>query len=51
MDHRLPPGRLDIFLQLGAQRPVIKRARKPAVDLGGLKNKAASFTQRNDLVH
>ena len=49
--HGLPPEFLDVALELGAEGAVIPEAVDAAVNLGGLKNKAAAFAQRHDLFH
>ena len=47
----LPPCALDVVLELNAERTVIPRVCKTAVDLGTGIHKAAVFAECNDLVH
>ena len=51
LDEFLPPGVLDILLQLRTQRAVVPGVGKAAVDLAAGEDKAAVFAQRDDLVH
>ena len=51
LDELLPPGLLDIVLQLHTQGAVVPGVGEATVDLGPGENKAAVFTQGNDLVH
>src|SRR4029453_2370193 len=48
LDHRPPPGPLDVVLQLHAERPVVPHRVDPAVDLGRRVNEAASLRHRHD---
>src|ERR1043166_2043632 len=50
-DHVLPPGVLDVFLQLDAERAVVPEAVDAAVDFAGLKDKPAATAQRDQLFH
>ena len=47
----LPPGVLDVLLELGAEGAVVPGVGKAAVDLAAGEDKAAVFAQRDDLVH
>jgi len=47
----LPPGVLDVLLQLRAERTVVPGVGKAAVDLAAGEHKAAVLAQGNDLVH
>ena len=47
----LPPGALDVVFQLDAERAVVPRVGKAAVDLGAGEDIAAVFAQRDQLVH
>ena len=47
----LPPGLLDVVLQLHAQGTVVPCVGKAAVDLGACEDDAAVFAQRHDLIH
>ena len=47
----LPPGLLDVVLQLDAEGAVVPRVGEAAVDLRPGEDKAAVFTQGNDFVH
>ena len=47
----LPPGLLDVVLQLHAQGAVVPCVGKAAVDFGACKDDAAVFAQRHDLIH
>ena len=51
LDKLLPPGLLDVVLQLHAQRTVVPGVGKTAVDLAARKNKASAFAQRNQFIH
>ena len=46
-----PPGRLDILLHQRAEGAVVPRIGEAAVDIAAGEDKAAVFTQGNDLVH
>jgi hypothetical protein len=50
-DHVLPPGVLDVALQLGAQRAVVPETADPAVDFARLEDEAAPLAQGDDLLH
>ena len=50
-DHVAPPGFLDVALQLDAERAVVPEAVEAAVDFARLKEEAAPFAQRDELVH
>ena len=50
-DHVPPPGLLNVALELYSQWTVIPQTSKPAVDLGGLKSKPASLTERDNRIH
>ena len=47
----LPPGVLDVLLELGAEGAVVPGVGKAAVDLAAGEHKAAVLAQGNDLVH
>ena len=47
----LPPGALDVVLQLRAERTVVPGVGETAVDFAARENEAAVFAQRDDLVH
>ena len=47
----LPPRALDVVFELNAERAVIPRVCKTAIDLGTGVYKAAVFAECNDLVH
>ena len=47
----LPPGVLDVLLELGAEGAVVPGVGKAAVDLAAGEDKAAVFAQCDDLVH
>ena len=49
-DHGVPPGALDVFLQLHAQRPVVPRGAGAAVDFTTGKDEAAALGQADDVV-
>ena len=49
-DHGLPPLALDVFLQLGAERPVVPGRTGATVDFTGLENEAPALGEGNDLV-
>ena len=48
LDHRLPPGPLDVVLQLDAERPVVPDGVDPAVDLGAGEDEAAPLREADD---
>ena len=48
LDHRLPPGALDVVLQLDAERTVVPDRVDPAVDLGRREDEAAPLRERDD---
>ena len=48
LDHRPPPGALDVVLQLDAERPVVPDRVDAAVDLGRREDEAASLRERDD---
>jgi len=48
--HCAPPGIFQVAEHLNAKRTVIPAAVEPAIDLGRLKNKAAPFGERYDLL-
>ena len=50
-DHVLPPGFLDVPLQLNAKRAVIPATVHAAVDLTGLEDESPPFAQRDDFLH
>ena len=47
----LPPERLQVVLQLDAERPVVPEAVDAAVDLARLEDEAAPRAERHDVVH
>ena len=47
----LPPGPLDVVLELDAQGAVVPGVGETAVDLAPRKNKAAVFAQRDQFIH
>ena len=49
--HIAPPGLLDVALQLDAQRSIIPEAIDAAIDFARLKQEAATFAERDDLIH
>ena len=49
--HVVPPGVFEIPLELNAERSVIPKAIKAAVDFAGLKNEPTSLGERNNAVH
>ena len=51
LDELLPPGPLDVVLQLHAERTVVPGVGEAAVDLAAGKNKAAVLAEGNDFVH
>src|SRR5262249_14637682 len=51
VDHRPPPGVLDVALEQHAHRPVVPRAVDATVKLRRLKDEAAPLGQRHDLFH
>ncbi len=51
LDKFLPPGLLDVVLQLHAQGTVVPGVGKAAVDLGAGEDDAAVFAEGDDLVH
>ena len=51
IDHRAPPGGLQIVLQLDAQRAVVVYALQTAVDVARLKYEAAALAQRHQFIH
>ena len=48
--HTAPPGLFDVANQLGAQRPVVPGAGKPAIDFGACEYKAAPLGERDQRV-
>ena len=50
LDHRPPPGPLDVVLELDAERPVVPHGVDAAVDLGRREDEAAPLAQRHDRV-
>ena len=48
LDHRLPPGALDVVLELDAEGPVVPHGVDAAVDLGRREDEAAALGQRDD---
>ena len=51
LDKLLPPGTLDIVLQLDTQRAVVPGVGKAAVDFTACKNEAAILAQSDNFVH
>ena len=51
LDELLPPGVLDILLQLRTKRAVVPGVGKAAVDLAAGEHEAPVFAQGNDFVH
>ena len=51
LDELLPPGVLDVLLQLSAQRAVVPGVSQAAVDLAAGEHKAPVLAQGNDFVH
>ena len=51
LDELLPPGPLDVVLQLHAERTVVPGVGEAAVDLAAGKDETAVFAEGNDLVH
>ena len=51
LNELLPPGLLDVVLQLHTQRAVVPGVGQAAVDLAAGEDKAAALTQGNDLFH
>src|SRR5277367_4336007 len=49
--HGVPPEFLDVALEFRAERAVIPKTVDAAVNLGGLKHKAAPLAQRHDFFH
>jgi len=49
--HRVPPGVLDVSLELDTERAVVPDRPGAAVDLRGLKHVPAPLAQRHELVH
>ena len=49
-DHGLPPLALDVFLQLGAEGPVVPGRTGATIDFTGLENEAPPLGEGNDLV-
>ena len=49
-DHGLPPLALDVFLQLGAEGPVVPGRTGATIDLTGLENESPALGEGNDLV-
>src|SRR5262249_9723315 len=47
----LPPERLQVLLELGAERPVVPEAVDPAIDLAGREDEAAARAQRDEIIH
>ena len=48
LDHRPPPGALDVVLELDAERPVVPDGVDAAVDLARREDEAAPLRQRDD---
>ena len=48
LDHRPPPGPLDVVLELDAERSVIPHRVDPAVDLAAREDETAPLRQRDD---
>ncbi len=48
LDHRPPPGALDVVLELDAQRPVVPDGVDATVDLGRGEDEAAALGERDD---
>ena len=48
LDHRPPPGALDVVLELDAERPVVPDGVDAAVDLGRREDEAAPLRERDD---
>ena len=48
LDHRAPPGPLDVVLELDAQRTVVPDRVDPAIDLAGREDEPAPLRQRDD---
>jgi hypothetical protein len=51
LDHVPPPAVAEIPLQLHTQRTVVEETIDPPVDVGGGKDEAAPFAQRNQGIH
>src|SRR6266850_375192 len=49
--HAPPPPRLDIVLQLDAERPIVPATVNAPVDLAGRENEATTLAERHKLVH
>ena len=50
-DHVAPPGFFDIALQFNTQRPVVPKSLEATVNVARLKEKSASFAERNEFIH
>jgi hypothetical protein len=50
LHHRLPPGPLDVVLQLDPKGAVVPRGTQPSVDLGGLERDAPPLGEVHDRV-
>jgi len=50
LDHRPPPGPLDVVLQLDPERPIVPDRVDPAVDLGAREHEATPLRERDDRV-
>src|SRR5581483_12439206 len=48
LDHRAPPGPLDVVLQLDPEWPVVPDGVDPAVDLRAREDEAAALRERDD---
>ena len=51
LDEFLPPGALDVVLELHAQGAVVPGVGQAAVDFGAGEDEAAALAQRDDLIH
>src|SRR5439155_11519044 len=51
LDHRAPPGGLEVVLQLHAQRAVVPEAAHAAVDLAAREDESATLGKADDDVH
>ena len=51
LDHRTPPGVLDVALEQHAERPVVPGGTEPAVDVGRREHQAAPLREIDDTVH
>src|SRR5262245_21131174 len=49
--HVLPPGVLDVLLELDAERAIVPEAVDAAVDFTRLKDEAAPLAQRHEFFH